>query len=348
MAYTVKLLLANEARQVISTLWNNVFDSFSWTRYEWMYEQNPSGAATVCALYQSENGETVGAATAFPRMLRSNGTPVPGAIAADFMITRNHRSAGPALTLQRGLVTQNASLGIQVTYGFPNTKSAPIVLRIGYHKASGKHEFSLPIRADQYVANRVRSAWMRWPLTATMNFALGLRPSFFKNRLFSRLRTDTVNEVDERFDGLFKRISHQYILVGDKSTSFLKWRYINCPSTTYSVFIVSTGNNANIDGYIVYSIDGGTAYISDFAFDQDRISLNELLIEFANNQRKHKICYITTSLAASTDVLDHFLHTGFRDRGESKPLVLHFSPNSQISLDTLSKGSWYLTPGDND
>jgi hypothetical protein len=128
----------------------------------------------------------------------------------------------------------------------------------------------------------------------------------------------------------------------------LRWRYTECPEVRFRVFCLSGDSGATLDGYIVYTIDNKFAYIADFAFDPKRAALKGLLARFAVEQRKERIDYIGTSISSSEDILKGFLGLGFRDQGESKPLVIHLLPESPLSLQTLSDGPWYLVPGDND
>jgi len=348
MAYAFAYPSLSQAESPIASLWTGAFGEFSTARFAWIYRDNPAGASMVCFLVDTDTGQPVGSAATFPRVLSTSGASLLAGIAGDFMIAQNHRSAGPAMSLQRGLLAGSEQRSIRLVYGTPNSKSAPVVRRVGYQSAPGFMSLSLPLRAEVFVRKRIRHLWLQRTTILAANAMLRLDPRQWKGLGFRARRTFDVDSFDTRFDELWSRIGARYSLVGEKRAEFLNWRYSASPLTRYRVFGVASRDEDRIDGYIVYRIDDTSAHIADFAHDSENLALEGLLARFSAFQRRAGVNYVRATVAASADVLDQFGRAGFRNHGEVSALAMFFLPGCPVSLETLRSGSWYLVPGDND
>src|SRR5688572_14661433 len=87
-------------------------------KYAWFYRDNPVGAATAFFLTEETEG-VVGCCGLGMRKVWVDGTPLKAGLFADFAVAPSHRTAMPALILQRALCA-GAREQFSLTYGFPN------------------------------------------------------------------------------------------------------------------------------------------------------------------------------------------------------------------------------------
>lgn len=349
MSYSTNWPSGKDARTAIETLWEQVYGGFSAVRYDWLYVNNPAGAATVCLLRDEGSDQIVGSTALLPRTLVSNGTIIRAAIAADLMVDHRHRSLGPAIVLQKGILGRLTETCIDVVYAFPNPKSIPMTRRIGYRQVTQRMALVLPLRAETFLRERIPHKGLRMVAAMLIDIGLYLRPRFYKPVPSPGFDHFVAESFDDSFDEIWSRIRSGYVLIGEKTATFLNWRYRDSPLGQYTVFGLCRRNQQAIAGYVVHSRRDGRLHIADFAWDPAHISLEELLIRFARWSSANRAEAVSVALAASPDLIHRFCRAGFHLREAIDPLTV-FTPDSQpISIEAEpDRGSWYLVPGDND
>lgn len=349
MTYAANCLSAEEALASVEILWEQVYGGFSAARYDWLYVNNPAGSSTVCLLRDEDSGTIVGSTALLPRNLCANGTILRAGIAADLMVDHRHRSLGPSIILQKGILGRLAETGVDVVYAFPNPKSIPMTRRIGYRQVAQRMALVLPLRSETFLRERIPNGGVRKAVAMLIDIALYLRPRLYKPLLTSGCRHFVATSFDNSFDDIWSRIRSGYALIGEKTSAFLNWRYRDSPQGDYAVFGLRTRDQQAIDGYVVHSRSDQRMHIADFAWDPARISLEELLVRFARWSRTNGAEAVSIALAASPDLVRCFCRAGFHLREAIDPLTV-FTPDGQpISIEAgPDHGSWYLVPGDND
>jgi hypothetical protein len=155
MPYSTSWPSGEEARAAVAALWERVYGTFPVARHDWLYVNNPAGPATVCLLRDEESGTVVGSTALLPRRLCSSGRILSAGIAADLMVDQRHRSLGPSIILQKGILERMAEAGIGVVYAFPNPKSIPMTRRIGYRQVAERVALVLPLRSESFLRERI-------------------------------------------------------------------------------------------------------------------------------------------------------------------------------------------------
>lgn len=347
MPYSTTCPSGNEARAEVAGLWELVYGNFLGARHDWLYVNNPAGPAAVCLLRDENSRKIVGSTALLPRNLCSNGTSLRAGIAADLMVDQRHRSLGPSIFLQKGILGCLAETGIGVVYAFPNPKSVPMTRRIGYRQVAERVALVLPLRSEPFLRERISQAGARKLAALLVDMALYLRPRLFRPVPAAGFRQFTATSFDEAFDDIWSRIRSRFALIGEKTTVFLNWRYRDSPQEQYAVF--GLRNQQGIAGYVVHFQRDQRIHIADFAWDSARISLEELLIRFARWSRSSGVAAVSIALAASPDLIRRWQSAGFLLREVVDPFFV-FTPDSEpICIEAGPDcGSWYLVPGDND
>jgi predicted N-acetyltransferase YhbS len=348
MKYALTRPPLDEARPLVLALWREVFGALPESRYPWLYESNPAGEAILHVLRENGSDQLVGSTAAFPRTLHSRGEPLNAAIAGDLMVVQGHRSAGPAISLQRALLDTCAGQHLDIVYGFPNPKSTAVMRRVGYEPVASLLQLILPLKSHYFLRKHIRAPWLSRPASILVDLALGLRPGVMRYGRLSSRECFVTDSFDRDFDELWTRIASRYALIGEKTAEYLDWRYRRCPSRAYRVFGVRDPGSGSLLGYVIFTEAKDRVQIVDFAWDEASVKPEEIIALFVRMQQPTGAESIAVSIAGSADVSRRFRNVGFRARGETNPLLMYRPPGSRAKLDEIKRGTWYLVAGDND
>ena len=193
---------------------------------------------------------------------------------------------GAAIGIQRALVEGSNAAGLAFLCGSPNKKSLPIVKRVGYHVIGDAHAWVKPLRS----AYKLR-AYLKHPLLAQLAgpvVDLALR-SIDMVRVPPR-RTwvgALVDRADDRFDALWDRARERYMILGEKTSTFLNWRYGGFTTERYRMFALSAKDGGALAGFVVfYTRPDGKVFVVDLFAEDLQATLDQLMMGFARAMRR--------------------------------------------------------------
>src|SRR5262249_19654328 len=109
MAITVRHAdLKRDRDELIRFLYQDLTNRSDDKRFDWLYLNSPAGQGVVSLAIEEPSSRTVGAAAVFPRQFWFHGKPKRVWVLGDFCITRDSRTLGPALLLQRACLNSLA------------------------------------------------------------------------------------------------------------------------------------------------------------------------------------------------------------------------------------------------
>jgi hypothetical protein len=283
----------------------------------------------------------------FPRRTLIDGKHYRAGIAGDFAVDREHRGVGPALSLQRAAVSNCRERRFDVLYGFPNRRSQSILQRAGYKAVADVLRMTKPLRSRYYLKRRIETPFVTRALSRPVDFVIRLISGEY-HRNQNRYSFETPSFFDERFDDLWKKGSTRFPIIGERTSSYLNWRYARSPHVTYSVFALTPKGDDALLGYIVYHIRENKANIADlFSLDLD-VTLDLLISGFINHLRKNCIDSVTVCYAGTQVFINKLLDHGFSIREREGKIVVYSPSDNPLYAFLLNKENWYLMPGDND
>ena len=129
--YTLREGDAAVDRDTVLGIWagNLGRDALMPAKYDWFYRQSPHGAPLMQLLHHGEHA--IGTCAAGMREFMLGDRCIRGGVLVDLAVLPEHRSLGPAMLLQQGLVAAADRRQIDLLYGFPNPKAAPVFKRMG-------------------------------------------------------------------------------------------------------------------------------------------------------------------------------------------------------------------------
>jgi hypothetical protein len=316
-------------------------------RFSWIYENNPHGSPVCWLVEDTEKDMAVGTAALFPRRMMIQGKTGKGGIAGDFAINKHHRGLGPALSLQKKLFLSVKEDNYDVLYGIPNEQSLPILVRAGYkvignnlwmNKSIQSHHF-----LKHYIKSKILIKILSRPLDIIMRFVS--RETYYnKPQSFS---FHTLNSFDNRFDDLWNRVSEKYTIIGERTSDYLNWKYIENPYRSHDIFVIVQNETSEILGYIVSHTSQNSVHIVDMLTLNLEEVFDSLLTEFILFQRKKGINAIKAIYFGNNDIVMKLNKYRFFITNRQKVIAYKNSELQTLSC-MLDESNWYLMKGDDD
>lgn len=227
-------------------------------RSAWLYANGPEGPATILAL-RVHGGEWAGMVAIVPRRIHMDGREHVGAFLCDFYVHPRHRSLLPALQLQR-VARKRLADQATVNYAIPNGRSLPIFKRLGSAHVLQRMRWAKPIRSRKFLTRRsVVFPQLLAPAVDASTFVF----DHVRFALAGDFRTEWLTEVDARFDELWASTSRAGVFIGDRSSAYLRWRFLEEPGHDNRVLGIFRGDPLKLCGYIVGKIAQGEFIVRD-------------------------------------------------------------------------------------
>ena len=316
-------------------------------RYAWIYEGNPVGPATCLLAKETKQGLFIGVQALFPRKVFINGKSYNAALGGDFAVNKEHRVIAPALLLQNAVISQCNEGNFDFLYGFPNKESQAVNKMLGLEMFDVLR-MTKPLKSYYYLKRRLDFPKAARILSGPIDLLIKLHSKESRYRGYNGLTSNILSYFDERFDDLWNKVSPQISIIGERSSSYLNWRYIRSPYHEHHVFSLEEKSNGNIHGYIVFHVDENITNIDDLLSVDMNETLDSLLSEFILLQRKEGIDSVSISYAGAPSIVRKLQDFGFSIRDKEDKIIFYIPPNSPVLPFQLIKEKFHFLAGDND
>jgi len=312
--------------------------------FEWLYLNNPDGAARAWFVLDEDDENPIGAAAAFPRQAWVKGEELVCWNLGDFAIGKKFRSLGPALMLQRACVAEILEGKVAFAYDHPSCSMMPIYQRIGFGATGQVTRFVRLLRLDEKVKGFWKERLLGKGVVALGNLALSLgrRGSLQRDGYEAILLED---RFDQRFTELDERVSRDLTVVGRRTADYLNWRYRDNPLARFQV--VALEDDGHLLGYAVWKEKGNAATLMDFFGEQQGTVLHAILAGVVYTMKQQGIHSLSAPLLPTSPLVPIFKQWGFHAR-ESAPFVVSTPPGGKWDGIVNDENNWFLTPGDRD
>lgn len=343
MSYSVRKIELESGRDDVLGFWRENFPTWPSKKYNWLYEQNVFGRAGCWTLLKENR--VVGSAAVFPRDFIFRGRRLRGGITGDVGVDRRDRMMGPALQLLREIVDNSS---YDFIYGLPNRYAEPIHLRAGFRMLGTTVRMVRVLRADQYLAQRIRYAPAARILAAAGNVLLDARRGRQRVDL-APYRIDLPVRFDDRFDALWHRAATAGTkLLGIRNRDFLNRRFVRCPYIDYHIVAVTRRSNHSVVGYVVYRIVDRVVHVSDCLAEDMTTHFDILLSAFVDHVRMLGFQAISMQFLGDDELIERLKEHGFSMRRDRRTVVVYAKPSADPAEDLLDRVRWYFWEADND
>ena len=235
-------------------------------KYQWFYQRNPY-PTKLWVMKLKGNHKAVGVGGVGYRPFYAGGKTLIGAMGVDFAIDREYRTLGPALQLQRTVI-ESATKDADFLYGFPSDRAEVLVKHAGYHKIGEFTRLIKVLRSRDYLEMAVKNR----ALAAVTSIPLDL---LLRLRSISRLlvsgdyySSDTFENTSHIYDLLWERLASEDLLMSERNSKFMDWRYFQCPEIKYKIFGLKDHANS-LQAFIIYHRRDRKVEIADLVCPQD-------------------------------------------------------------------------------
>ncbi len=347
MSYTVRGCSPSDAREALTRLWSDTLNMSGDPRhkFDWFYLGNPLGEAQAFLLDAPPAG-TVGCCGIGRRTLHIDGRAVRGGLLADFAVARDHRTLLPALMLQRAL-SEYARREFDVTYAFPNESAVGVLTRVGFSHLGRMGRYVRVLRSAPFVSRYIRPR----ALAAVAGRAVDTFLTIDAHRRSLRSRDvhlEWLDDVDDRFDDLWRRAHAQYACIGDRSQEFLRWRLMTRPGLGCAIAALVERGGSLAAYAAVIEKQPGVALIADF-FAERSIHLQGLFARLFPALRRRGFNTAVTFFLGSDAVADTLRSSGFVFRHSTKFVVIAPGQSAVVQPGALTDDQrWFVTEADRD
>jgi len=341
----IKADIRNNRDDIFPILIKNLQEPSS-DKYVWAYIQCPYGTAQCWLAKHEQTNTFIGTAALFPRVILVKGEPVYAAIAGDFAVDIHHRSLIAALALQREIQSKITDTGFRIIYGLPNKHSKGILLKIGYKKIGRFSHFIKPLKSE-YKDNKHLHSLLRLKIFAGAVDIL-IKGFSKENRYKTPLKYSVItpDHFDERFDAFWNTVSRHFTIIGERTSVFLNWRYLESPVREYKIFCLVNEQN-DIIGYIVYFLENNMCHITDMLFEPSAEIISSLLAEFSRFMQKKGAGSISVDYLGGCLLEKKLREFNFLPINSEADLII-YGPGTAVTIDLLNKENWHFFAGDND
>jgi hypothetical protein len=344
MSYTVVPGSAASDRDTVAHLWQvsglgNLSDGQQKARYDWFYLENPQGTGDISFLHASEGSPAVGFLGVGRRQWFVAGEAMHAGVLVDFVVHPDHRTAAPALMLQRH-GRERAQQWARLLIGLPDVKAVAVFKRLGAH-----FQCSLP----RYVRIVRYGGYIRRKLPAFAASVLGVVADTIDGcgrtvrLLGTKYRGTWVDQMDACFDRLWERLDKDERSIGLRNAGFLTWRFGQQPEHRYRTFVVADAQGELI-AYFVCELEGDALHVKDLLVSASVKECTQALLLLASAGRKLGASAVSLQVFGDP-VVDQALRAAQFVERDKRP----FFAVLDETIRTRTAGlRWYITQADED
>ena len=321
-------------------------------RYRKYYERNPLGSPSFFLARERDSEGFCGMAALFPARLWVSGEAVSAGINGDLAVDARHRAFGPAIALERAVLSALSEDGRLCAYGRPNPMAELIVDRVGFADLGRVARFVKVLRIRPLAEAHVRRRALA-RIVSGASFVLDpILSVLSRERLRRRSRELSVerpDRFDERFSALWEAARDEHGVTSVRDVDVLNWRYeLDEGGAGFEIFAL-VGSDGQVAAYLVYRVRDGIRHVFDVLFGASKTVLDTLLSEFILDARHAGAAAISVDYLGSPHLLTSRMRTfGFIRRSRPDGLRVRVDAAVSQSERLLDSRSWFLLAGDTD
>lgn len=355
MGYRALRTELDEARAPLIKLWteNLPVGVDPDAKLHWFYRDAPSGPGEAFLL-RADNDAAVGCAGFATRELAVGDQTVRAALLADFAIDRGHRSALPAVILQRAVKKRVDESGYGLSYGFPNDNAVAVHRRTGYRELGKMARFVRVLRYGGYLERRY--GWKRRSKLGGAVVDRAVVGASFVRALPGR-RTYALawlRDFDARFDALWDRAQATgdlgYKIACRRTAALLRWRFGRQPGSGIAIAALVARGTGELAAYAIVK-PGGAGEIAQLVdlFGASVAALDALLGQLVPALYARGYGAIEFRYLGHPRVRDVLVRHWFSFRNTDRTVILSPTPACPIDLALLcDSNAWFMTDLDED
>ena len=311
-------------KQQILDLWKNNLPTTKEERFDWL-NSNPCRPAIWFLAFHNKTNELAGSISILPRLMSFNGKTIRAGILGDFMVDSKHRVFGPNMLLPKTCIKNQRELGLDLIYTIPNNDSKNIIQRAGLICIGPLFYMVRPIRFEKY--SNFPGIHLLSPIINSILKILTISFHYFKEQSIFQEE----NSFDDSFDSLWENIKKKQTgLIGDHSSEFLKWHFLQNPIANYRILTNRRKTDGRLSGYVIFTVTNSGLEIFDIFCLQMPLA-KELINKVLKIAQKEKCKAIYCTASNKSPILNVLKRLFFFDSKFPMHLYINTDNNNLFS-----------------
>lgn len=342
--YSVQEAGFRDHAQSILRLWTDglagVTGASAAHKLEHGYFANPSGEGRCIVLHTTSTPQPIGVQCLHIRRFLIDQRELRAAALADYVVSPEHRSLGPALQLLK----QSVAIGVgsyDLVYGMPNQKSLAVCKRVRLNQIGLLERYGRLLKLRFVYRSSQQPVWFKLgaPLADALLGAVdGLYRLIRGKRIQARDAAWSTPDIDTIWGQRTPAL-----LLCERNRANLAWRYGPDPASQgWTLTVLSRGSQPI--AYVVWRIEQDIAVVSDYFCAEPESDLLDVLLAFCAHARRHDACAISLEFFGSPGVAGSLKRAGFIAKEGGAPVVLQFAPGTAA----IAPEQFYLTSYERD
>ena len=315
-------------------------------KYNWFYKNNPYRKGKLWLLKLEGAEKTIGVGGVGYRRFNVNGKSLIGAMGVDFAVEKEYRTLGPALKLQKTIM-ESSKKNADFIYGFPAEQAEAVLKYFKFHKLGEFTRLVKVLKSGDYLERVINPRSLARTLSIPADLFLRLRSIKSLRASGNTFHSDRLEDSYPIYDRLWETVASEGLLMGERTSKFLDWRYLKCPTIKYRIFGVKDDNNA-LKGLIVYYLKGKRVHVVDLicpGYEKEN-SMSSLIMNF------EKYCFsidansVCISMVGEGRVAQKLISTGYRKREQSGSVWVYTGEDNDLLAQFKNLENSYWTSGD--
>jgi hypothetical protein len=338
MSYSVRRFRREEDSEKLFVLWGKVLKKPERERLDALYNDSLNGASTWM-IYCEDGMDPVGSMSVLPLKISLKQEAAMLGINCDMMITKEHRTLGPAVMLARSLVRGTRELGYDVLLAMPNEMSKPVFKRVGYKKVGDALRFSRILRSRNKVAQIFKNNYVVWVISHLVDVFFRFITLNGCMRLYFRKKRNQVHEVDISMNGTDALETLCKEGIQKETANLLYWRYGKVSKNGSRIYIQRYTKDNSLN-YIIYYEQGKHAIIEKVDSLKGATGLL-LLSRFIDNMYEQGIETIQSLYWGPKRYHGVFNYLGFIGKQGREVFMFSLNNLSEPLLAELERSQWF-------
>jgi hypothetical protein len=317
--------------------------------WHWLNTDNPAGKSWIWIAEDKNN--IVGQSVIIPVKVKINTDTVIAFQSIDTMTHPDYRRQGMYETLARKVYYEAVKDGANIGYRFPNENSHPIAINKLDWFDVGTMKYSIkPLNWKNTLKTRINNPFLCNVGSFGGKMLDSIISTLYRDIKISGLSVEKISSFDHSVDELWSRTAEKYPIIVAKSSEYLNWKYVSCPTANYSLYAAK--NKDGLQGCVVFGItrQGNTKSALVFEMFSKSEKVARLMIgEIICSCRKENIDYINYLYIGNGVVAKAIGKKGFVNIPFVKKWFCAYSASTVYSKEFLKdRHNWLVQIGDSD
>ncbi len=314
--------------------------------FDWLYLDNPAGRGGLVVLESTFPGEprrAVGVAGCAAREFAWRGRVLRGATLGSPVIDREHRTPATIDLLSRALRDESLAR-FELIHTVADEPDAQSLLDHGHRKLGDTRRFLLTLRHASLLKTRL-GEHAGAAAGAGLDLARGVLLAKGATRAAFEYHLQWSDDVDERFDNLWREAGGDHSLAGVRDAAFLRWRFARRPEGRVEFAILVNRRTEAAAGYLAVSRVETAVQVRDiFAH---RGAFEPMLWLVTASLARQEMESLSLQLYGAPPLVTALHALGFRERREHRLVVGEAAgPLLGATPEIVDVDRWYLTDAD--